>query len=520
MQTKSARQPREKRQPTKKLYNMKRFSEQLHKKSQTVKLKKSEQADLRARIVSYMEYHPLPAAMKAAEVSKTKKATRSTIFTDTFAHYAIPYQMLFKFGSVAAVFVLVFIPFMAERSVPGDTLYAVKVQFNEEVRGNLTWGSYEKVEWETTLLNRRIAEARLLADEGLLTEEVEAGVAAAVKEHSDNAKREIEVLRASDVDDATIATIAFDSSLSVQAQAFGDEAAVPATATGTERTGKLISNAIGESLAKAPQAEIAAVPAYSKLMARVEQNTTRVRDLRDSLAGTVTDKDLADVSRRIEDIDRAIAVAIGLAAEEPTELEARIALTDVVVRTQKLIVFMTELDVREKVTIEEVVPMVPTSEEMSSDRSKRTAELTAVIAQITTAIETIENQAIADKLTAVQKQLQASLDLLTTIDDYKVFVVESNESLELAKDALQLVAQGGSESPVAEVPTEAVQATSTATSTDDGTSESTDTDTEAEPNASSTESVIPEATSTSTATSSDATATTTQNTQSGVDELP
>jgi len=443
---------------------MKRFSEQLHKKSQTVKLSKSEQADLRARVVSYMEYHPLPAAMKAAEVSHTKKAARSTILTDTFAHYAVPYQMLFKFGSVAAVFVLVFIPFMAERSMPGDTLYAVKVQFNEEVRGTLTWGSYEKVEWETTLLNRRISEARLLADEGLLTEEVEASVAAAVKVHSDNAKREIEVLRASDADEATIASIAFDSSLSVQAQAFGDESAIPETATGTARAGMMISNAIGESLVKAPQAEVAAVPAYGKLMARVEQNTTRVRDLRDSLAGSVSEQDLTDVSRRIDDIERAILVAIELAADEPTELDARIALTDVVARTQKLIVFMTELDVREQVTIEEVVPVVLTKDEINRDRSNRTTKLTAAITRIEAAIETVENSTIEEKLVAVNNQLMASLELQTTIDDYKLFVVESDESLELAADAMLLIEQEAARTP--DVPEQAATGTSTPTTTD------------------------------------------------------
>jgi len=444
---------------------MKRFSEQLHKKSQTVKLKKSEQADLRERIVSYMEYHPLPASMKTAEDSKSQKASATAILTDSFAYFDFPFQTLFKFGSVAAVFVLIFIPFMAERSMPGDTLYAVKVQFNEELRGNLTWGSYEKVEWETTLLNRRIAEARLLADEGLLTEEVEASVAAAVKEHSDNAKREIEVLRASDADEATIASIAFDSSLSVQAQAFGDESAVASTATGSARTGVLISDAIGASLLKEPQTQEAAVPAYNKLMARVEQNTTRVRDLRDALAGTVSEQDLADVSRRIEDIERAILVAIDLATAEPTELDARIALTDVVARTQKLIVFMTELDVREQVTIEEVVPVVLTKEEMNTNRSNQTTRLTAAISRITTGIETIEDQALIEKLEAVNNQLAASLELLATIDDYKAFISESDESLELAGDALQLIEQESTLAPVVEIPVEVVSGTSSATTT-------------------------------------------------------
>jgi hypothetical protein len=257
----------------------------------------------------------------------------------------------------------------------------------------------------------------------------------------------------------------------------------------------MISDAIGESLVKAPQTEVAAVPAYSKLMARVEQNTTRVRDLRDSLAGTVSDQDLTDVSRRIEDIERAILVAIELAAEEPTELDARIALTEVVARTQKLIVFMTELDVREQVTIEEVVPVVLTKDEMNTDRSNRTTKLTAAITRIEAAIEKVKSPSIEEKLVAVNNQLAASLELQTTIDDYKSFVIESDESLELAADALLLVDQEVTKA--LETPTnEEMSGTSTATTTN---------------NAS------PAATSTpSSATTSDPTATTT--TQTEVDE--
>jgi hypothetical protein len=421
---------------------MKRFSEQLHKQSQTVKLKKSEQADLRERLVSYMEYHPLPAAMKAADISNTKKAPRSAVLTEAFAQYAIPYQALFKFGSVAAVFVLLVVPFMAERTVPGDTLYAVKVQFNEEVRSTLTWGSYEKVEWETTRLNRRIAEARLLADEGLLTPEAEAEVAAAVREHSDNAKREIEVLRATDADEAAIATITFDSSLQVQAQVLQD--GVDNTSTTTTDRG-LISEALDESLEKPVQTKEAIIPAYGKLMARVEMNTTRVGELRDSLEGVVTDQGLVDVNRRIADIDRAITVAVVLAQNPDTELEARTALVDVLTRTQKLIVFMTDLEVREQVAIESVVPVVLTAGEIDAERTKRTTELTELIAQITAVIDLDEAGDLTEKLIDTSEKLAIAQEELLQTANYSAFVTLSDNAIALAKDSLILVEQQGVE---------------------------------------------------------------------------
>ena len=57
---------------------------------------------------------------------------------------------------------------------------------------------YEKVEWETKRLERRIAEARMLAEEGKLTDEVQEAVAEAVKGHSDAAQQGIAELHQTD----------------------------------------------------------------------------------------------------------------------------------------------------------------------------------------------------------------------------------------------------------------------------------------------------------------------------------
>ncbi len=52
---------------------MKRFSEQFYTKAQSVKLQAIEREELRRRIVSYMEYHPIEGVSKIS----TKKATES-----------------------------------------------------------------------------------------------------------------------------------------------------------------------------------------------------------------------------------------------------------------------------------------------------------------------------------------------------------------------------------------------------------------------------------------------------------
>jgi len=139
---------------------MKRFSQQLNTKAKELKLSVAEKRDLRDRLVSYMEYHPVGAQVTTHTVS---------VADETYSIFKFDAS---RFLKLAGVFVFIFtlsVSALAEKAVPGDTLYAVKIGFNEELRSTLVQGSYDKVVWETQLINRRIAEVRLLADTGRLT---------------------------------------------------------------------------------------------------------------------------------------------------------------------------------------------------------------------------------------------------------------------------------------------------------------------------------------------------------------
>jgi|GEM_PF-536575 len=415
---------------------MKRFSEQFHTKSQTVKLKKAEQALLRDRIVSYMEYHPLPADMKAAAPAK-KVAVRQPVLRDQFATYQVPFANLFKFGGTFAAIVLLVVPFVANQAMPGDTLYAVKVNFNEEVRSTLTWGSYDKVEWETVRLNRRIAEAKLLQKEGRLTAEVEASTAAAVKQHADNAKAEIATLSESDADTAAIATIELDANLALQARSFDSEVRQAASTTSAGTT--LIADAIDASLVPAPALAITSLPSLEKLTARVQQSSARVRELEQTLGGQAEAKVMTDVTRRIEDLDRLSARAWSLPESEV--VEAKLMLMDVIARAQTLIVYMTELDVRETVAIETALPVVLTEDEMNQSRSERDTQIDVYLSQI--AATEIEDELLLEKLAAITEQITEVQTNLATIEAYEAYLAASDKALALGKDALILMEQAG-----------------------------------------------------------------------------
>jgi hypothetical protein len=437
---------------------MKQFSQQLHKKAKTsVKLQVAEKADLKDRLVAYMEYHPLPAEMKQNKSAQTK----TTIAAEPFTMVKVPFAAIFKYSSAFAVLLLLVVPFAAERSVPGDTLYAVKVKVNEEIRGTLTFGSYQKVEWETERLNRRIAEARLLASEGRLTEEVEAEVALAVRTHTENAKREIEVLRAEDADEATIASIALDTTLEVQSASLKGEEEAGEAANEADSQVDMIVSAIDESRDPAvEETSEPALPAYNKLMARAEQNTTRIYELRTMLTEVVSEEELAEVTRRVEDIERSMQEAIEVV--ESDDKLAREILIDVIQRSQRLIVFMTELEVTNTVDIEEIVPVVLTDDEKQAEHDRLAAELDALTVKIPALVEQIEEESVLEKVEVASVSIEElKAKMASSSEDFEAYEAAAAEAIALATDTVSILEQ--IVNPIEEEVIEPEEETSTST---------------------------------------------------------
>ncbi len=430
---------------------MKKFSEKFYKQSTSIKLKTDERRELRERLLSYMEYHPLPAHMRQPVAAKTNMTDKvlsplSSLFLNaTFIRAGVSTLALF----------LVIIPFVAEKSLPGDVLYPVKIQFNEEVRSSLSFSSYAKVEWETERLERRISEARLLASEGKLTSEVEAEVAQAVKDHSDKAQQEIATLRESDEDEAALAEITLASALAVQSEVLEGHMTGDVDSEGVGRSVAVLAGAVAAVQQQAEASEIGANPSYEKLLARLELETTKAYELFDSVSDYASPEEVENIKTRLQTLEQKMNKAIALhdapVVEETTEVvaneeelvpvdaevatgtdsvtiegdtaaatstdetsvtattteevdvkvtepvvvekDAKQLLREALIDTRKLISFMSDIDVRATVKIEDLVPAEEVTETESEPESEVTDTVTGDAASDTdeTSVEDTED---------------------------------------------------------------------------------------------------------------------------------
>lgn len=498
---------------------MKRFTEQFNKHARKIKLTASERADLRDRLTAYMEYHPLPQGMRAP----VAPAAEVGIASQPFVSLKVNWFYVRNAAMAFSVFLMIAVPVAAEYTKPGDVLYPVKIRFNEEVRSSLTLDPYEKIEWETERIERRISEARLLAQAGELTDEREDAVVAAVKEHSDAAKAQIAVLRETDADDAAIAEITFATALEVQSEVLGKTVAVAtqqestdsAVAAATPVAGSKLAQAVADETSAANASQAAVTPSLPKLMARVETDTTAAYELFESVQKHASVAEVDDIERRLEDISRKVAAvtsdahadtttavtatatmvatttssstaaatstatstesvattnSAAEAAPAPIVLsndESIVVLRGVLADLKKLMTFMTDIDVRSSVSVEELVPLTPTNEEQVATVQAR---LATVQQFLDTAAQTDYAAApAAEKIDAgvtSVETLRAEIEAALETANLPVALEQSQRALDYVEDLTKLLAVTQTDSDAPAVPPVTEPATSTATDTE------------------------------------------------------
>src|SRR3990170_1139702 len=120
--------------------------EKIFKKGKEVRLNPSEKEKMRDFIISYAR--------------KNERKQKLSIFSI--------FKTIPAIISIVVIFSGIGVSFAAERALPGDILYPVKVGVNEEARGLVALSDEKKVKWLATVAERRIEETETLVKENRL----------------------------------------------------------------------------------------------------------------------------------------------------------------------------------------------------------------------------------------------------------------------------------------------------------------------------------------------------------------
>lgn len=146
----------------------------------SISLSKEEKERMSVFLSSYQEFNPVPEESGAV-------SGRRITFVSTFMRFGVPAFVLTAFfvGGGAV---------LAEKSLPGDSLYSLKTTY-ENVRSQFATSPESRARWSTSRVERRLSEARDLASDGRLSKEVAEGLAHNLSNYSSSIEGELENLR-------------------------------------------------------------------------------------------------------------------------------------------------------------------------------------------------------------------------------------------------------------------------------------------------------------------------------------
>ncbi|MEK7636402.1 MAG: DUF5667 domain-containing protein [Patescibacteria group bacterium] len=154
---------------------MKNFHE-IIQQAKNISLAENERARVRNELRIYMHAYRPPIRV----------ALRDQLFAFFAIHRTVPLVLIASMLSGAGI------AFGAEGTLPGDILYPVKINVNEEIRGLLKFSPKSRVEWETKLATKRLEESeRLTVEKRIITPEVRLALQEKFNEHRKNAEIKI-----------------------------------------------------------------------------------------------------------------------------------------------------------------------------------------------------------------------------------------------------------------------------------------------------------------------------------------
>ncbi|MES2470802.1 MAG: hypothetical protein V4526_01045 [Patescibacteria group bacterium] len=196
---------------------MKTELNKLFNSAKTVSMTVSEHRTVKQAILKYVDESPKLLLKPQRILSPFSYGEYVLDMTFGIRHSA---KKMGALASMAAVFAMtVTTLFAAEGTLPGDTLYSVKLNVNEKVVSSFVNDPKEKIKREAELAERRLAEAELVAQSKSVRKDVDNKdmilLAKNFEEHAQNFHNQIKEVKEQDRDEALKAGVSFESVLSV-----------------------------------------------------------------------------------------------------------------------------------------------------------------------------------------------------------------------------------------------------------------------------------------------------------------
>lgn len=163
-------------------------------KFKDIKLSESEKAVIRSRL----------ALVMSREVEKKQSLFQRTLYHTLRISLSSLAFFIFVGGMVSAI---------ADQALPGDPLYAFKLNVNEEVKGFFKNTPEEKVAYGAKRVETRVKEIQTLADSKSLTKEKQLAAQKAIDAHIEDLSTNLKNLSATAPNTALVATAKLEESL-------------------------------------------------------------------------------------------------------------------------------------------------------------------------------------------------------------------------------------------------------------------------------------------------------------------
>lgn len=153
--------------------------EKFIKKAKDIKLSAGERSAIKQSVLNFISKNPI------SRVSASHNFWSGVNYSKF--NFAPVMALLF-----IAIFVGGGISFGAEKALPGDILYPVKLEVNEKIRGWASISEESKADWEVARAERRLSEAEQLVTNGSLDVKARENIEANFEAHAEEVQKKIE----------------------------------------------------------------------------------------------------------------------------------------------------------------------------------------------------------------------------------------------------------------------------------------------------------------------------------------